>query len=195
MKNLMKKSLVSVVVVLVASSLASAGAAGWLVGGSATANITPGGTVSVELSGVDVSAMTLMNIIDTASIGGVASNASKDYGWTLLGFTKVGNLVNSGGVLITDATGAVDLVGMVDGVPKPPLQGTIYSFDYTADLGLPIGEVFTIATGAGTNKVSYINPDATTGSVLPAALSLTVVPEPMTIALLGLGGLFLRRKK
>lgn len=176
MKNLMKKSLVSVVVVLVAASLASA--AGFLVGGSDAAGILPGGTVTVELVTAGASSMTLQQIIDGASITGAASNLVLSDGWDWDDFDSLGTAVNAGGVLIENATGTV-MFG------RPNVVGTAYSFDYTLAAGVPEGETFKIGPGAGTNKIGGV----------PAALSLTVIPEPMTIALLGLGGLFLRRKK
>jgi hypothetical protein len=176
MKNLMKKSVVSIVVVLVAASLASA--AGFMVGGSASANIPLGGTVKVELVTDGAKSMTLEQIIDGASITGAASNMALSDGWTWDDFDSLGTAVNAGGVLIENATGTV-MFG------DPEVIGTAYSFDYTLAAGVPLGETFQIGPGAGTNKIGGV----------PVPLNLTVVPEPMTIALLGLGGLFLRRKK
>jgi len=174
MKNLMKKSVVSAVVVLVAVSLASAGPAF-----TGPATVAPGQTITVSLTGDNATSMTLENIIDSASVMGAASNPVLSDGWTWDAFDGIGDIVNAGGVLIKNATGTVAFM-------DPAISGTLYSFDYTAAAGVPIGEQFQIGPGAGTNKVS---------GGIPAALSLTVVPEPMTIALLGLGGLFLRRKK
>jgi hypothetical protein len=58
---------------------------------------------------------------------------------------------------------------------------------------------FTINTGAGDNGQSYTIYLEDTGWNRTTALldtaTVNVTPEPMTIALLGLGGLFLRRRK
>jgi len=58
--------------------------------------------------------------------------------------------------------------------------GDLVKFDYTAALG----DTATIAL--------YVDPEY---GIPAAAVAVEVVPEPMTIVLLGLGGLFLRRRK
>ena len=179
MKNLMKKSVVSAVVVLAVVSLASAGPA-FLVGGASSANIVEGTTVTVELmtDAAGAKSMTLQQIADSASITGAASNLNLPAGWDWADFSLPGVVVNSGGVLIENATGAVAF-------GHDAVNGLAYSFDYT--VAAPVGEVFTIGPGTGTNKLG--------GDIAGVSLTVVPIPEPMTVALLGLGCLFLRRKK
>lgn len=176
MKNLMKKSVVSAVLVLAVVSLASAGPA-FTVGGASSANIGVGGTVTVNLmTDGGASSLTLQQIADSASITGAASGLDLPAGWDWAAFRSLGTIVNSGGVLIENATGTINF-------GSPQVDGVAYSFDYT--VAAPLGETFTIGPGTGTNKLG--------GDI--AGVTLTVIPEPMTVALLGLGCLFLRRKK
>ena len=54
----------------------------------------------------------------------------------------------------------------------------------------------TITVGGTTGTYSiYLYDSGWTSTGVKDTLALTIVPEPMTIALLGLGGLFLRRRK
>lgn len=98
-----------------------------------------------------------------------------------------GTIVNSSGILIQNVDGTVtmgDYVGIPNGeagwwfdyhIPELPLS-TIIAIDLT---GLVIRDAF-----GATMSVTY-----------GGALEIHYVPEPMTIALLGLGGLLLRRKR
>ena len=64
---------------------------------------------------------------------------------------------------------------------NPPVAvGTQFSLDYVGELG----DTATISL--------FVDPEYTTPV---ASVNVTVVPEPMTIILLGLGGLFLRRRR
>ncbi len=68
----------------------------------------------------------------------------------------------------------------------------------TTGLGEPpdpveAGDWFTVTYGGEVGDTLYVYDSAVGGT--PYIGSLLVTPEPMTIALLGLGGLFLRRRK
>ena len=74
----------------------------------------------------------------------------------------------------------------------------LYSFTIDST-GLDVGDIITISEWIGDNPFgmppfpvsSFFNGDAAD----LASLAVEVIPEPMTIALLGLGGLFIRRRK
>jgi hypothetical protein len=64
---------------------------------------------------------------------------------------------------------------------NPPIAvGTQFSLDYVGE----VGDTATISL--------FVDPEYTTPI---ASVNVTVVPEPMTVILLGLGGLFLRRRR
>lgn len=80
--------------------------------------------------------------------------------------------------------------------------GTLWDYEITAaDLESPYSSAvgvhfFTTVTATGTvdDVIEIELLDGDTYALLDD-LDLTIVPEPMTVALLGLGGLFLRRRK
>ncbi len=72
----------------------------------------------------------------------------------------------------------IDFIELFDGTDTPPdVIGVLVSYAVTRD-----ADTLT--------PVALLNPDT-----LEVMASATIVPEPITIALLGLGGLFLRRRK
>ena len=87
-------------------------------------------------------------------------------------------------------TGLMGIAGAVSGTPPVYVTGTLYTFTASGGDGTVITLDAEMILGLGDSFVKWSN-DAVTdlnGSTI-------TIPEPMTIALLGLGGLFLRRKK
>ena len=83
------------------------------------------------------------------------------------------------------------------GANSTPLAGVanILTINYTVNPAAVNGSVITF-TGVG-EPLLFIGTDVTVNNVSTAVPSLTLnlIPEPITIALLGLGSLFIRRKK
>lgn len=98
-----------------------------------------------------------------------------------------GTLVNSGGTLMVSVAGGVAADLIEDGVP---IGEVLWSFDYH----IPDVEESTVlvisGSGVAVADCWWVDSVSSIG-----ALEIHVVPEPMTIALLGIGGLFLRRRK
>jgi len=105
-------------------------------------------------------------------------------------------VTDAGGTL--DSASAAGIAGYYRNVGASAYSGfTIYAADDTATDTLPnqtIGDWFTIdyTRTAGTMYVEIWN--SSNGYANPVG-TLTIIPEPITVALLGLGGLFLRRRK
>jgi len=155
----------------------------------APAEIGIGDTVGVEILAGDsiVSEMltTVLNVDAGASIS--ALTISNPGAWSWLNPTN-GATVSGGGYNVNvDGTLPADIAA----------GSSIYSFSFTT---LAAGTVTIDAvSGAWSTFAAAIGPDDAYYSIdpiygLPYA-ELTVVPEPMTFCLLGLGGLFLRRRK
>ena len=91
--------------------------------------------------------------------------------------------MNTGGNLITGATGAVAF-----GSPNVDAEEILYSFDYLVP-HLPY------STNIVIDDVGFVSILGGGTSIDDVDAFVVHTPEPMTIGLLGLGGLFLRRRK
>ncbi len=180
------KKLLSLVLVLAMASMAFAvsGPIRFEVDpADASGGYLPSDVITINVvSDILVQQLLLDNIIDDA--GGAASGPLTLHAGFVSGFLPLpGTIVNSGGVLISSINGQINfLADLVDGV--------LYSFEYHVPNVEP-STIITIATGAGVNE-AY---DTNFSAIAVDSLAIHVIPEPMTIALLGLGGLFLRRRK
>ncbi len=117
----------------------------------------------------------------TTTGGGTASGVGFNAEWDATQY----NIVNSATLLIEDIQGSVS--GASNGIGN----GDLFWFDFHVP-ELPYSTIITIDATGQTWKDLWNDPLTMTYG---GALEIHVVPEPITIALLGLGGLFLRRRK
>ena len=132
-----------------------------------------------------------VNIKSTITV--VSEDASSWLGYLIIEEGGAGSLEN---VVILDAAGDIGAASAYSeagwgtgyelsasmsptGVPATA-AGSQFSFDYVGS----VGDIATISL--------FTDPEYTTPA---ASVNVTVVPEPMTIVLLGLGALFLRRRR
>ncbi len=128
----------------------------------------------------------------TSTITVVSEDTSSWLGYIIVEDGGAGSLEN---VVILDAAGnkasagpytevswgtGFELTAASTGDPPPVAAGTQFSLNYVGE----VGDTATISL--------FVDPEYTTPV---ASVNVTVVPEPMTIILLGLGGLFLRRRR
>ena len=145
----------------------------------------PSDIITIEIvADYGVGTLTIDDI--TTDTGGTASAPALGTEIAAGYVVQPGTLVNAGGILVSDIAG--DGGGAMGTVPA---GNTVWTFEYHVP---DVEEPSTYIT-IGVNNINmtdqyYGNWVTDVGSVV-----IHVVPEPMTIALLGLGGLFLRRRR
>jgi len=127
-----------------------------------------------------------INYVNTDN-GGTASAPALNARLTEIAPVNAGTVVNAGGILLQAVIGSVDYFGTIGG---DLAAGTVlYTFTYHVP-DVPYSTMINITfAGVSIADSFYTNStDAITG------VGIHVIPEPMTMGLLGLGGLFLRRR-
>jgi len=185
---MMKKMLIFVTVLAIASAASAAtmtiqvsggGSTVFETGVAVTLEVIPSGFADTEVGGGELGQMIINAITDSGNGSAVPGtvnaqfDAAKDKG-------AAGTLPN----LITGISGAVDATEY-DGSDDLNNGLVAYNFVYTPGTTLS----GTIDLSGLTTFNCFGDPVAVSG------VGLTYTPEPITIALLGLGGLFLRRRK
>ncbi len=180
----MKKLLVLVMVLgLVAT--ANAGLCTLLPSGSTT--LAVGSTLLIEVVSADTSGQSMNLELDDTAAEAAAQIGSYSHGdWVYTGgnvqgmtqYAAAGNLAGIQGPTLTGYPGFYWFTGA--GTPGgTPTAGEWFSIVYKC-------------TGLGDTYISLYND---TSATVISQLLVHQVPEPITIGLLGLGGLFLRRRK
>jgi len=158
---------------------------------AASAAHSLGGATTISNTG-DTTAIVTISADSTAAITSVVEDSEGADGMPTTGVTTIASVTK------TDAAGeqaTVTAYGSLDYAFTVSAKDTTEPFDSVATgvqfnvnldiagLGLAVDDTFVI----------YLYNEAYTSTF--ASHTVTVTPEPMTIALLGLGGLFLRRRK
>lgn len=128
--------------------------------------------------------------IDAIADGGAGGYASEPQTMVAFGYQQWGAL-NYDGKLVAFVAGGIT------GTSEPPQTGVLYTFLYHVPT-VPVSTTITIASFADGDM--YYEPtimyrDGSAYNEPIAGAIIHVIPEPATIALLGLGGLLLKRKK
>ena len=194
--------LASLTLVVVLTSLANAATVSLELDGGGT-TVTAGDTVTINITADwDVTDNAGFNLKQsTTSAAGNATAVAVgtlNAGFDLTAFE--GNLINTQSgtrfILIDRISGVID-----SGSPAIAAGDPLYSFNLLIPAGAVLNDAFTIDDAFGLPVESAGPPEYSTGihgggdvSDI-GSLTLTVVPEPTTIALLGFGCLFLVRRR
>jgi len=195
------KKLICLALVLSLAQLASATTVSLVLDG--------GGTTVMADSTVTINVVADWAVSDNAGFNLMESTTSAAGDATALavGTLNAGfDFISAAGTLCNVESGSrfilIDRINGVitDGSPPIAAGDALYSFDLLVPSGATVGDAFTIDDAFGEPVVSAGPPYATGihggGDVTDIEpLTLTVVPEPMTIVLLGLGSIFLFRRK
>ncbi|MBA7689427.1 hypothetical protein ES703_97934 [subsurface metagenome] len=153
----------------------------------------PGDTIGITMSSDEQVAGVILALITDNGFGGIARPGAWD---ALFVTADAGYNGTAGGF------GAGDLI-LADGSVTPDYlaTGILYTYTYDIPSDAVVGSTITFTVGdipdvGYLSEIGYLVDEAVTQmSMAGMVFTATVIPEPMTIALLGLGGLFLMRRR
>ncbi len=151
--------------------------------------VEPGETISISIfSTVETDSIRMDRISD--SDFGTAGNLYLNPDYPLGSGYNEGVVVNNNGVLIEGIKASIGLP-VWSGV-----SGVLYSFDYLVPMA-SIGHTITIFADPSDGAINevFCNVAGDLVYITPESLTLTVIPEPGTVFLFGLGILFVRKTK
>jgi len=200
------RKLLILMLVLGLGSYASAGLT-WTVTGSTgptSTDVNPGDNLTLDLveTGDNVVSIVIDTIGDGDPTGAVFTSSTVHAGFNVIAVPGMSTGVP---VPVFDAflTGyayppsglPLDDWAWIDVLSTlaPPPAGIVLSLGYTAG-GIGTYNIVGSIYGPPLGGAAVVNEQVGGASALPG-LTITVIPEPMTMVLLGLGGLFLRRRK
>ena len=151
----------------------------------------PGDTIAMTVSSDELVTGVIIALITDSGFGGTANPGAWDSLFTIKDIGYNGALYGFGVGDLILATGAVDLPNYA--------TGDLYTYSYDIPGSAVVGSIITFTVGdiseySYFSSISYM-PGPATLSTTGMEFTATVIPEPMTIALLGLGGLFLVRRR
>ena len=151
----------------------------------------PGDTIAITVSSDEQVTGVILALITDNGFGGTATPGAWDALFTTADAGYPGPVAGFGAGDLALATGSVNLPFYATGI--------LYTYSYDIPLGAIVGDTITFTVGdipaySYFSSISYM-PGPATLSTTGTEFTATVTPEPMTIALLGLGGLFLLRRR
>ena len=173
--------------------------------------------IAVDMSGLEALAVTITASGDATITGGIMAAEASDFGVKATDYDTV--IVTDGGwqnglsfnTVITGGTKAELGLGHFEStifgattVPAKAMPIMPGDLGMAVSVHTPIAYIDIVATGAGSVTLTMVDGSVYGNNTLdregPIAgfgspLCLDTIPEPMTIALLGLGGLFLLRRR
>jgi hypothetical protein len=137
--------------------------------------------LNIQTDPIDVAGAQQAVFLAVGGGGGALDAGTVVYGGSLSAITDLTgadpDLTAAVTAILGEAPTRIDMIELFDGTATPPdVIGVVVSYGVTAE-------------GSPSTPVVLLN------DVLETMASASIVPEPVTIALLGLGGLFLRRRK